>query len=221
MGFAYRIDRHCKDGLISWRCSTSSKCKGRVKTDSDMTCVVPVNDEHFHPSNDKRNETQQLRTSVKRKAEEDITAKPAKIIRGALHTFDDKYVEKQDLNNMRKAANRVRRKLYPTLPKTSLEVQFSLLSMDPLITKRGEFFIMDNDFTNGTIIFSCVTNLDFLCNKAEEIFIDGTFKCCAIYFYQLYTIHGLKNGHFIPLVYVLPIMVGVGYTGGENANFIH
>ena len=40
---------------------------------------------------------------------------------------------------------------------------------------------------------------NFTCT--EEIFADGTFKWCPKYFQQLYTIHGFKNGHYIPLVF--------------------
>ena len=34
-------------------------------------------------------------------------------------------------------------------------------------------------------------------------FADGTYKCCPNYFKQIYTIHGFKNGHYIPLVFCL------------------
>ena len=33
--------------------------------------------------------------------------------------------------------------------------------------------------------------------------MDGTFKCAAKYFTQLYTLHGFQNGHYIPLVFAL------------------
>ena len=53
------------------------------------------------------------------------------------------------------------------------------------------------------VILSCATNLKILTNTVDEIFVDGTFECCPKFFYQLYTIHGLSNGHYIPLVYAL------------------
>ena len=37
----------------------------------------------------------------------------------------------------------------------------------------------------------------------DELFIDGTVKCCSRYFCQLYTIHGLKNANYVPLVFCL------------------
>jgi hypothetical protein len=37
----------------------------------------------------------------------------------------------------------------------------------------------------------------------KDIFIDGTFKYCPKYFYQLYSFHGCKNGNDIALVFAL------------------
>jgi hypothetical protein len=37
----------------------------------------------------------------------------------------------------------------------------------------------------------------------KGIFIDGTFKYCPKYFYQLYSLHGCKNGNAIALVFAL------------------
>ena len=46
-------------------------------------------------------------------------------------------------------------------------------------------------------------NLECLCNEVTDISVDGTFECCPKFFYQLYTIHGYKNGNYVPLIYVL------------------
>lgn len=43
--------------------------------------------------------------------------------------------------------------------------------------------------------------------------MDGTFSSCTKYFYQLFTIHGLENGHYIPLAYcLLPNKAADTYT---------
>ena len=44
-----------------------------------------------------------------------------------------------------------------------------------------------NDQESGMIIFSCGTNLESVCTKTQEVFIDGTFKCCPKFFRQRYT----------------------------------
>ena len=80
------------------------------------------------------------------------------------------------------------------------------MNMMNTITSKDEQFVIVNDQDSGIIIFSTETNMKCLCNDITEIFIDhvdGTFKCCPRYFYQLYSIHGGKNGNYVPLVYSL------------------
>ena len=102
---------------------------------------------------------------------------------------------------------RERRKVYPVLPKSREDVHAALDSMATL-TSEDEEFVQVNSIETGIVILSCLSNLKFLVNSVEEIFFDGTFKCCPKYFYQLYTIHGLRNGHFIPLVYMYALLPG-------------
>jgi hypothetical protein len=53
--YIYRIDNTLKDGFISWRCC-NKKCKGRLKTDSQMTTIIPVTMDHNHDNNERRSE---------------------------------------------------------------------------------------------------------------------------------------------------------------------
>ena len=55
-GYSYRIDVVLKSGDISWRC-TNKKCKGRLRTDSASTTLVPINMKHFHDSDEKKTGT--------------------------------------------------------------------------------------------------------------------------------------------------------------------
>ena len=51
-GYKYRVDSTLVDGYISWRC-TNKKCKGRLRTDSTVTAIAPVNLEHNHEKEEK------------------------------------------------------------------------------------------------------------------------------------------------------------------------
>jgi hypothetical protein len=62
--------------------------------------------------------------------------------------------------------------------------------------------VLVNDATENLLIFSTTTNLKCLCD-VDTIYVDGTFKYCAQYFCQLFTLHGIVNGHYIPLVFCL------------------
>ncbi|KAK3877376.1 hypothetical protein Pcinc_017909 [Petrolisthes cinctipes] len=86
-----------------------------------MTAIVPVQLEHNHDKDERKLERQQLRTQVKRKATDDMTARPSKLIRTELHTFSDNVLESSDLRSIAQSLYRERRKVYPVLPKTREE----------------------------------------------------------------------------------------------------
>ena len=75
--YLYFIQEYCS-GDISWRCK-NKKCKVRLRIDSASTTLLPTNMEHFHDSDEKKLERQQLRVQVKRKATDDFTSRPSKI----------------------------------------------------------------------------------------------------------------------------------------------
>jgi hypothetical protein len=71
-------------------------------------------------------------------------------------------------------------------------------------TKNEPFvLVMCVDKIKNIIIFSCKTNLTFLCNVVETIYMDGTFQFCAKFFEQIFRVHGIKNRHYIPLIFIL------------------
>ena len=51
-------------------------------------------------------------------------------------------------------------------------------------------------------MFSFKTNLQSL-SSIDALYVDGTFKSVPKFFHQLFTIHGLSNGHYVPLAYFL------------------
>jgi len=69
-----------------------------------------------------------------------------------------------------------------------------------LKTKQGESFLVAN--RENIIIFSCTSNILFL-KEIETLCMDGTFKYSAHFFTQMFTIHGLKNGNYIPYIFCL------------------
>ena len=107
----------------------------------------------------------------------------------------------KDVKSVAKAVYRHRRKGHGRLPRSIQETHGILEDME-VKSNKSELLLQTNDNVNGLIIFSCLSNIQCLCS-VSEIFMDGTYKCCPKFFSQLYTIHGFKNGHCIPLVYAL------------------
>jgi len=67
-------------------------------------------------------------------------------------------------------------------------------------TNIGEQFLFVNDKENSIVGFSTEQNIKALCD-VNKIYVDGTFKSCPKNFTQLFTIHGLKNDVYLPLVF--------------------
>jgi hypothetical protein len=106
-----------------------------------------------------------------------------------------------DMEYIRKNIYNARRAKLPPLPKNLKDVQEALDSMSVKTIYEEEFLIL-NDRNNEIVIFSCFANLKFLCS-VDTIYVDGTFDYYPKYFYQLFTVHGYKNGQYVPLVFAL------------------
>ena len=102
----------------------------------------------------------------------------------------------QDLKNASLAVHRERRKDHPVLPKRREDVHTAVSEMT-IETNKSEQFLLINDQDNGILIYSSHTNLECMCNDMSELFIDGTFKFCPKYFYQMYTLHGKTTTIFL------------------------
>jgi hypothetical protein len=70
------------------------------------------------------------------------------------------------------------------------------------MTNKNENFLLINDKETNIIIFTCLTNLKYLCTM-EKVFMDGTFQFCVKFFYQFFVLHAIQNGIYTSLVYAL------------------
>lgn len=59
-----------------------------------------------------------------------------------------------------------------------------------------------NNHEKNIVFFTTQTNLKYL-SECEILFVDGTFKSCHKMFYQLFTIYGIKNNNYTPLLFFL------------------
>jgi len=192
-----------KDQNVCWRC-TSKACKARIETrDGSVVAEFGI---HCHVETTVNASATILRTACKRKASEHVMERPAKIIRTALqeaNTEEQDDVSHKDINNVRAAIYRERRKRYGRIPKTLQETIATLRSM-PLSTHKKEDFLMLCEEINGKgfVIFTTKLNLQTLCS-ADTLLMDGTFKSCPKPFYQLYTIIAYTNTFYMPMVFAL------------------
>jgi len=69
-------------------------------------------------------------------------------------------------------------------------------------TNKDKNFLFINNPENNIVTFTKHANLKYL-SGCEILFVDGTFKSCPKMFYQLFTIHGVKNHNYTPLIFFL------------------
>ena len=99
----------------------------------------------------KKVERQQLRSQVKRKATDDLTSRPSKIIRTELNKFADTLIGSGDVRSIAQSLYRERQKVYPILPKSREDVHAALDSMATL-TSKDEEFVKVNSIETGIVI---------------------------------------------------------------------
>jgi len=90
-----------------------------ILTTSDKKSICEFSGEHICTENSvQKTEQQILRENCKRKCEEDLSAKPLKIIRTELLNSAVTEIVKEDIKTVRKTMYEKRRKHYPTFPKS-------------------------------------------------------------------------------------------------------
>lgn len=196
----YRHIRQRNDGKVKWRCIYKT-CTASILTDSKHTILLEILGEHKHTLDTvEKIQRQILRENCKRKANDTISVRPSKIIRTELLKADYE-VPHSYIKSVRKSMYDLRRKDYPTFPQSlnSAITQLKEMQNEDRFRFKNEKFIHVPENQN----FICITtktNINLL-TQCDDIFIDGTFEYAPKYFLQLYTIHGFKNGFYIPLVY--------------------
>lgn len=182
-------------------CCTKKDCSAFLKKDSSGEITEQKLVHNHPPDHENMLERQKVKNAVKRKATEDICARPRKIIHSELKNWDTDKLDVSDMSSVRRAIYNSRRAILPAQPQSIAEVH-QYLETAEIKTGDGQDFLLLNDANQNLVIFSCYNNLSALCN-AEMIFVDGTFKCSSKFFLQLFTIHAIINGYYVPLVFCL------------------
>ena len=158
---------------------------------------------HNHQSDLQKLSRQVVSNSCKRKAVDDICQRPSKIINMEVSTslYKENLIT-TDLERIRHNINRNRLSANMSATPKNIREVHEALDVINVVTDRNEPFLLLNDIKSNIVIFSTTSNLNCL-SQCQTFYMDGTFKYCAKFFFQLFSIHGLRNGHYIPLVFCL------------------
>lgn len=175
----------------------------RCQTDIAMKTILSGNFDHNHAPETERNiQRQTIRETVKRKADSDINTKPCKLIASEMTSANSSHLLPQDYTAIRQALYRQRAKSRPALP---ISRQDTCQKLEDFLKSQSQTseLVFSIDSEKEIILFSSAAALEIMCDPNSETFGDGTFGFCAKHFYQLYTVHTVKNGYFIPCVFAL------------------
>ncbi|KAE9542890.1 hypothetical protein AGLY_002801, partial [Aphis glycines] len=177
-----------------WAC-----CKNTCK-DNGVDTAIYNDHKHDKPSEQDINR-QKLSNNLKRKAVEEISVLPSKFICRELKNSDIHTLTLNDTSLIKRNIRNARLSVHPNIPKNIAETHAAINEIT-LVTNTNESFLLVNDNNCGIVWFSTKSNLEVLCG-INTIFVDGTFRSCPNFFYQLFTIHDLVEESYIPLVFFL------------------
>ena len=192
-GFKFRFHKSLAQNIQRWACIQKT-CKSFLKLDEQSNIMPSSVLEHNHLKDDSHLlDRQKISNSLKRKALDDISTRPSKLLHAELRLPNAPKLYVNDVTLIRKNIGRCRLTNLPQIPKTIDEFHDALNAM-PIETNEKENFLLVNDAVTNIVCFSTKTNLETLCS-VENIFADGTFYSCPKPFEQLFTIHGLSLIH--------------------------
>lgn len=203
-GYKFSKFRTLKDGNISWRC-VNKKCGAFVKSDPTVVEIFTgiVQHKNHEQLSSRKIDHDHIKNECKRKAKEDLSLKPSKIIRSQLikEANAETSVEQTDLKKTQKAIYNARRSIIPALPKSARRTIEQLRNLQCKTNLNEDFCFIEP--IAGIVIFTCESNLNFLRQNSTVVLADGTFYTCPPFFYQLYVIHVYVPDQYIQVAFCL------------------
>lgn len=150
-GFKFRFHKMLQGEVQRWTCCKNScKCFFKLTSNNVMSDIY---NEHNHNKCDEQVITRQkISNAVKRKAIDDISVRPSKILHNEFKNGDILTLTTNDVILIKQNIHYARSLFHPKLPKSIHETQNALKSMN-IVTIKDENFMFLNDFENSIIGF--------------------------------------------------------------------
>lgn len=193
--FTYRKAYAGKD-YVRWRC-TKNNCSGIIRTDTAIKTILSEGQHDHSRLEEFVIKKKEISVSCKRKAADDVHAQPRKIVRTVLGSVENNELTYEDVQNVKQQIYRTKRKFLPPIPKNLLDC-YNYVTENNLDPKSGEQFVF---LKYGIILITWTLNI-FFGDICDCFVADGTFSYAPRFFAQMYTVHGYKNGYYIPVFHV-------------------
>ena len=213
-GYTYVYHKDRANGNVAWKCDQNNKVakdKGAgcnataVTTGTTSTSNLEYAKPHSHPPAPGRVGADKLKNKLKGASTRDSTAKPHRLVAESLADVP------ADVNNSLPENSSLKRMIQRKRKEEALAANPGLaqacdrslwLLYIPLIPLTLWTVFDSGPGDDRIIMLTTLLNLDFLC-ESVRLCGDGTFKAAPVLWYQLYTIHGQKNGYTVPCVFAL------------------
>ncbi|GJQ84426.1 hypothetical protein Trydic_g15647 [Trypoxylus dichotomus] len=199
--YRYYKLRYVKNtGEVCWRCSTRG-CTAKLYTEGDSDIGIRIKGQHCHASDSER---MLARRAINNKLRNTIINEQRLLENSSnsLHsqlTSDTEGIETLTPRDIIYIGDNLNRAKLIVVPKSAEEVHQYINSV-PINTVQNENFILINDELLNIIVFSCDTNLEFLCAQ-PTLYVDGSSDRCTEYFLELFVIFGIENKGYVPLAF--------------------
>lgn len=205
-GYIYVHRRNNANGFSTWECilrRKGSQCNAKVRVSPNDEVVEQTN-EHSHPPSEVECLVTKVKAGIKRRAE--TTEEPAQqVIAAELGNISEGTAANlPSLSTIRRNIRHIRQDR-DLLPNPISRADIPELPPQYTVTANGDpFLIFDSGVGDQErfFVFASPQALQLLANS-EHWYADGTFKVCPEVFYQLYTVHGQRNGAIFPCVFAL------------------
>lgn len=198
-GYKFRFHKTLANNTERWMCSKNT-CKSFLKLGKNEEVLAGPSPHSHEPLEENKLERQKLSNGLKRKASDDICARPSKLIHLALKNNDIETLTRNDISLIKRNMLNARQSKHVN-PRSTEETLSAVGNMD-IKTNANEDFVIVNDLQSKILGFSTKKNLEALC-RSDTVYVDGTFKSCPKYFYQLFTFHALHYDSYVPLAFFL------------------
>jgi len=139
-----------------------SKCKCYFKINDFNTVIDSFEDHKYNKPDEKSLNQQTISNGLKRKAVEDISSKPSKLLHSELLRENVNTLTLSDTVIKRNIRN-IRSTVHPNLSKTVIETH-EVINTIIIKTNTDEPFLMVNDHGNNIFGFSTTSNFMVLCD---------------------------------------------------------
>ena len=198
-GFKFSAQKILNNNVQWWAC-TKKTCRTYIKTNAVKEVLEKFLEHDHEKENDQIFNRKKISNCLKRKAIEDPSERPLKILQIELKKGDVNTLTADDLNLIRKNLNYARRSVF-YIPKTINDLHDCSEKID-VNTNPNKNFPLVNNKSDNMVLFSTISNLMFPCSLST-IFVDGTFYTCSKQFTQVFILHGHFQNLYIPLAFFL------------------